>query len=220
MQDDYIEIHVDETGDRGFHPRSSQYFCFAACAFRHSKARRVIAAMENLNGALGRPADVPLHAVKHLKTHEKMMEAVEHLAGLPVRISYVILPKSITPPEARSKGPDYIYNVLAGVLLRRMNQFAHGVGIPAQPVFAAVKGMPRTLLDSHISSLKHAGTDLPIVKIANRRPLRYRPNRVAVERHRWPSASQGNHPVHIPPASHGVGLSPRTRSGDLATPTC
>ena len=165
MQDDYIEIHVDETGDRGFHPRSSQYFCFAACAFRHSKARRVIAAMENLNGAWGRPADVPLHAVKHLKTHEKMMEAVEHLAGLPVRIFYVILPKSITPPEARSKGPDYIYNVLAGVLLRRMNQFAHGVGIPAQPVFAAVKGMPRTLLDSHISSLKHAGTDLRSLRL-------------------------------------------------------
>ena len=159
MDDDYIEIHVDETGDRGFSSGSSEYFCFAACAFRHSKAHRVVTAIHNLNSELGRPSDLPLHAVKHLKTHDKMMEASEHLAQLPVRVLYVILPKSIVPHALR-KGPDHIYNVAAGVLLRQMNAFAHGVGIPAHPTFAAVKGMPRSLLDSHIATLRLSGTDL------------------------------------------------------------
>ena len=159
MSDDYIEIHVDETGDRGFSGRSSEYFCLAACAFRHSKAHRVVTAMEDLNGVLGRPPGLPMHAVKHLKAHDKMMEATEHLARLPVRVLYVILPKSIVPHELR-KGPDHIYNVVAGVLLRQMNTFAHGVGIPAHPTFAAVKGMQRSLLDSHIATLRQSGTDL------------------------------------------------------------
>ena len=38
---DYIEIHVDETGDCGFSSKSSPYFCLAACAFRHSRRRRI-----------------------------------------------------------------------------------------------------------------------------------------------------------------------------------
>ena len=67
MAADYIEIHVDETGDRGFSNKSSPYFCLAACAFRHSNARRVIGAMEALNRALGRPSKQPMHAAEHLK---------------------------------------------------------------------------------------------------------------------------------------------------------
>ena len=159
MDDNYIEIHVDETGDRGFRSGSSEYFCFAACAFRHSKAHRVVTAMQSLNSQLGRPPDLPMHAVKHLKTHDKMMEAADHLARLPVRVFFVILPKSIVPHALR-KGPDHIYNVLAGVLLRQMNTFAQGVGLPIHPTFASVKGMPRSLLDSHIDTLRLGGADL------------------------------------------------------------
>ena len=161
--DDYIEIHIDETGDRGFSRGSSEYFCLAACAFRHSKAHRVVTAMKTLNSELGRPQDLSLHAVRHLKAHDKMMEASEHLARLPVRVLYVILPKSIVPHELR-KG-DQIYNVVAGVLLEQMNMFASGVGIPAHPTFATVKGMPRSLLDNHIATLRLRGTELPWLRL-------------------------------------------------------
>ena len=164
MNDDYIEIHIDETGDRGFNSGSSEYFCFVACAFRHSKAHRVVTAMQNLNSELGRPPDLPMHAVKHLKTHDRMMEASEHLARIPVRVLYVILPKGIVPHELR-EGPNHIYNVVAGVLLRQMNAFAHGVGIPAHPTFAAVKGMPRSLLDSYIATLELSGEDLQWLRL-------------------------------------------------------
>ena len=34
-----------------------------------------------------------MHAVDHLKTHDKFIEAVEHLARLPVRVLFVVLPK-------------------------------------------------------------------------------------------------------------------------------
>jgi len=79
---DYIEVYVDETGDRGFGPKSSPYFCFAACAFKHSNADHVVEAMKRLNGALGRNPGQPIHAVQHLKKHDQLMEAVERLAGL------------------------------------------------------------------------------------------------------------------------------------------
>jgi len=152
---DYIEIHVDETGDRGFSSKSSPYFCLAACAFRHSKARTVVRAMETLNLKLRRPLSQPMHAVDHLKTHDKLMEAVEHLAELPVRVFFVILPKDSTPESAYMRSDDtHVYNFLARVMLERMSWFAGDVGLVAHPVFAAVARMPRRGLDEYISRLQ------------------------------------------------------------------
>ncbi|WP_419946421.1 hypothetical protein [Candidatus Poriferisodalis sp.] len=41
--DDFLEVHVDETGDRGFGPRASPVFCLAACVFRRSKVHNALA---------------------------------------------------------------------------------------------------------------------------------------------------------------------------------
>lgn len=155
MTADYIEIHVDETGDRGFSSKSSPYFCLAACAFRHSNARTVVRAMEALNLVLRRPLRQPMHAVDHLKTHDKLMEAVEHLARLPVRVFFVVLPKDSTPASAAMRSDDaHVYNYLARMLLERMSWFARDVGLLAHPVFAAVARMPRRGLDDYISRLR------------------------------------------------------------------
>ena len=152
---DYIEIHVDETGDRGFGAKSSPYFCLAACAFRHSNAQMIVRAMEALNLVLRRPLRQPMHAVDHLKTHDKLMEAVEHLARLPVRVFFVVLPKDSTPSSAAMRSDDvHVYNFLARVLLERMSWFAKDVGLVAHPVFAAVARMPRRSLDDYISKLR------------------------------------------------------------------
>lgn len=161
MASDYLEIHVDETGDRGFSSKSSPYFCLAACAFRHSKAPAVIEAMEKLNLALGRPPRQPIHAAKHLRTHGKLMEAVERLAILPVRVFYVILPKASTPSDATMRSDDHFtYNYLARLLLERMSWFARDAGVHAQPVFAAVKRMGRQRLDSYIDHLHYRSTEI------------------------------------------------------------
>ena len=155
MSNDYLEIHVDETGDRGFGPKASAYFCLAACAFRHSKAHDVVAGLWDLNAALGRPSRQPIHAVEHLKDHDRLMEAVERLARLPVRVFYVVLQKSTTAPGAAiRRDSDRVYNYLARLLLERMSWFARDVGIPAQPIFAAVKRMPRRSLDDYIELLR------------------------------------------------------------------
>ena len=159
MVADYIEIHVDETGDRGFSQRSSPYFCLAACAFRHSKAQTVVQAMEALNFVLRRPLRHPMHAVDHLKAHDKLVEAVEHLARLPVRVFFVVLPKASTPASAAMRSDDtHVYNFLARVLLERMSWFARDVGLVAHPVFAAVARMPRQRLDDYISRLQRINT--------------------------------------------------------------
>ena len=168
MAADYIEIHVDETGDRGFSPKSSPYFCLAACAFRHSNAGTVVRAMEALNFALRRPLRHPIHAVDHLKTHDKLMEAVEHLSRLPVRVFFVVLPKASTPADAAMRSDDtHVYNYLARMLLERMSWFARDIGLPAHPVFAAVARMPRRRLDDYISTLQRKDTtiDWPWLKL-------------------------------------------------------
>ena len=147
---DYIEVYVDETGDRGFGPKSSPYFCFAACAFKHSDADHVVEAMKRLNGALGRNPGQPIHAVQHLKKHDQLMEAVERLAGLRglSKVFYVVLPKTSTPPTAYLRSsPDYVYNYLARILLERMSWLAREAELPAYPYFATVKRMPRSHLD-------------------------------------------------------------------------
>ena len=70
--------------------------------------------METLNLALGRPPRQPIHAVDHLKTHDKLMEAVEHLARLPARVFFVVLPKESTPANAAMRSDDiHVYNFLA-----------------------------------------------------------------------------------------------------------
>lgn len=155
MGGDYLEIHVDETGDRGFGPKSSAYFCLAACAFRHSRAGQVVSGMRDLNAALGREPKLPMHAVDHLKDHDRLMEAVEHLAQLPVRLLWVVLPKSTTAPDAGiRRDSDRTYNYLARLLLERMSWLARDMELPAQPIFAAVKRMPRRSLDEYIDLLR------------------------------------------------------------------
>lgn len=163
MPSDYIEIYVDETGDRGFGPKSSPYFCLAACAFKHSNAGDVIEAMKKLNRALGRDLTHPIHARDHLKKHDQLMEAVERLAGLDsiLNVFYVVLPKSSTPRSAMMrKDPDYVYNYLAKILLERMSWFARDAQLPAYPCFASVKRMPRIHLDQYISILQTEAGDI------------------------------------------------------------
>ena len=158
---DHIEIHVDETGDRGFSAKSSPYFCLAACAFRHSKATTVVGAMEELNFKLRRPRRHPMHAVDHLKTHDKLIEAVEHLAKLPVRVFFAVLPKSSTPQSAYMRVDDiHVYNFLARVLLERMSWFARDAELVAQPIFASVARMHRRGLDEYISRLRIMDTTI------------------------------------------------------------
>ena len=160
---DYIEIYVDETGDRGFGPKSSRYFCFAACAFKHSNAGDVVEAMRELNRALGRGSTQPIHAKDHLKKHDQMMEAVEHLAELQdiLKVFFVVLPKSSTPQSAKMRrDPNYVYNYLAKILLERMSWFARDAQLPAHPCFASVKRMPRIHLDQYISRLQSEGGDI------------------------------------------------------------
>lgn len=46
---DYLEVQIDETGDRGTKPSSSPYFFMTACAFRASNLPILETAMYDLN---------------------------------------------------------------------------------------------------------------------------------------------------------------------------
>ena len=79
---DYLEVHIDETGDWGTKPGSSPYFFMTACAFRASNLQVLETAMHDLNQVLGRPQGQEIHSIRHLKDHEKLIEASERLTTI------------------------------------------------------------------------------------------------------------------------------------------
>ena len=205
MPSDYIEIYVDETGDRGFGPKSSPYFCFAACAFKHSNAGDVIEAMRELNRALGRAPAHPIHARDHLKKHDQFMEAVERLAALHdvLKVFYVVLPKSSTPRSAKMRrDPNYVYNYLAKILLERMSWFARDAKLPAHPCFASVKRMPRSHLDQYIAGLQAEDGDIDWQWLVTPVGVDQANNRIGMQwadiagRAIWKATTPGVHPPH------------------------
>ena len=200
---DYIEVYVDETGDRGFGPKSSPYFCFAACAFKHSNAGDVVEAMRDLNRALGRDPTLPIHARDHLKKHDQFMEAVERLADLHriLKVFYVILPKSSTPSGAMMRrDSNYVYNYLAKILLERMSWFARDAQLPAHPCFASVKRMPRSHLDQYISRLQAEDGDIDWQWLITPVGVDQASNRIGMQwadiagRAIWKATTPGAHP--------------------------
>ena len=153
---DYLEVHVDETGDRGTKLSSSPYFFMTACAFRASKRQLLNTAMQYLNEVLERPLNHVIHSVKHLRDHEKLIEASERLAAInDIRIFYVVIPKnSITKDTHVSLNTGYMYNFTSHLMLERISWLASSIGLPAQPTFASVRRLPHKNLDNYISLLK------------------------------------------------------------------
>ena len=152
--DDFLEVHVDETGDRGFGPRASPVFCLAACVFMHSKAHLVTAAMRDLNESLGR-ANVPMHAREHLRKHDRKMEACERLGALKgtVRLLYVVLPKNLVDSGSYLRDPIGAYNYPVKFLLERVSWLARDVRCPARVTLAAVRGLPPTEIRGYVNRL-------------------------------------------------------------------
>lgn len=153
---DYLEVHIDETGDRGTKPSSSPYFFMTACAFRTSDRQLLNTAIQYLNEALKRPLDHVIHAVRHLRDHEKLIEASERLAAIKtLRIFFVIIPKdSILKDTHLRLDTGYMYNFTSHLMLERISWFASSMGLSAQPTFASVRRLPHKNLDNYISLLK------------------------------------------------------------------
>lgn len=152
---DHLEIHIDETGDRGMKPGSSPYFFMTACAFRASNRHLLKTAMKDLNMVLGRPPGQFMHSADHLKSHEKLIEAAERLAAInEIRLFFVIIPKnSITQYTPMRGDTTYMYNYTSRLMLELISWFAHSMRLSAHPTFASVKRLPRTNLDKYISLL-------------------------------------------------------------------
>ena len=181
--DDYLEVHVDETGDRGFGPRASPVFCLAAIVFRHSKVQLVTEAMQNLNASLGRP-NVAMHAREHLRKHDRKMEACERLGALrgTVRLLYVVLPKKLVSHDSYLRDPIGAYNYPVKFLLERVSWLAREVQCPARVTLAAVRGLPPIEIRRYVNRLY-------------RQP--------SLSRVEWPWLTP---PLHFVPARQRVGL--------------
>ena len=159
---DYLEVQIDETGDWGTKPGSSPYFFMTACAFRASNLQVLETAMYDLNQVLGRPQGQEIHSIRHLKDHEKLIEASERLTTIKeLRVFFVIIPKAYILKNAdilpRSTT---IYNFLCRLMLERISCFARSMDLPAHPTFASVRRLPRENLDRYILRVQRLETDI------------------------------------------------------------
>ena len=151
---DYLEVHVDETGDRGVGPKASPVFCLAATVFRHSKAHLIAAAMRDLNQSLARDNE-PMHARNHLRSHDRRMEACERLGALrgTVRLLYVVLPKKLVNDDSFLRDPVGAYNYPVKFLLERVSCLAREVECRAHITLAAVRGLPSRQIREYVNRL-------------------------------------------------------------------
>ena len=73
---------VDETGDRGYSKKSSEYFAMAAIVFPASVHQKVKDCITEIKTKFGVPINVPLHWRRHCQLHEFKKFVVSKISQL------------------------------------------------------------------------------------------------------------------------------------------
>ncbi|MFE5857212.1 DUF3800 domain-containing protein [Streptomyces sp. NPDC056500] len=114
-------VYVDETGDRGFSPKSSPFFAMTALMVPQEDDTDVRFTAGGLRTLVG--TDKPLHWVDHFKAKhaDRRMFAARKLALMPtVKLVHVITPKESVGPTAGVRDGVRFYNYTARLLLERV----------------------------------------------------------------------------------------------------
>ncbi|GAA3599078.1 hypothetical protein GCM10022198_24150 [Klugiella xanthotipulae] len=113
---------VDETGDRGVGPKSSEFFAMAAVVVHEEQRAELAQAIARIKTAFTIPPATPLHWVKHCKTYSRRHLVTRELAKVPgVCVNYVVFQKAGIPSKATilEDGVKF-YNYVAGIMMERL----------------------------------------------------------------------------------------------------
>jgi hypothetical protein len=158
-----LRAFVDETGDRGMKESSSSYFAFAAVICRDANTSLLLSELDSLVGALGKPPQHVLHWSKNMKDHTDRKHAALKLSGLPVRLIYVVVPKSSVRPDSHlARSTEGYYNYAARLLLERIGLFTRTTQVSdkgtetlrCKVTFGQVKGFNPTVLRDYIAHIR------------------------------------------------------------------
>ena len=164
-----IRAYVDETGDRGMKESSSAYFAFCAVIVRDSNVPQLTADLDALVAKLRKEPQRVLHWSRNIKDHADRKLAANSLAQLPVRLIYVVAPKTaIRSGSYLARSTEGYYNYMARYVIERLARFtkrmADREGQPdlrCKVTFGQVKGFNPNVLRSYISRIRRTRNDAP-----------------------------------------------------------
>ena len=120
MTNEPLLAFVDETGDRGYSPKSSEYFAMAAVIFPVSVQQKVKDCIEKIKKEYGIPHDKALHWQRHCRMHETRKYIATELARLEdVTVIFIISDKKTMPTDHEK-----FYNIVAAYTLERILKYA------------------------------------------------------------------------------------------------
>ena len=163
-----LRAFVDETGDRGMRATSSPYFAFAALLVRDDNMLQLHAGLDGLVESLRKPPGHVLHWAQNIKDHADRRLAAQTLGALPVRLQYVVVPKtSVRPGSLLAKSTEGYYNYAARLLLERIGLFTRriernaggGVEARCKVTFGQVKGFNPTVLRDYVDKVRRTSND-------------------------------------------------------------
>ena len=132
---------VDETGDRGYSKKSSEYFAMAAIVFPASVHQKVKDCITEIKTKFGVPINVPLHWRRHCQLHEFKKYAVSKISQLEdISIIYVISDKKTVLADHTK-----FYNKVAASTLERILKHAGEMKTKVCVRFGDIKGFDHSV---------------------------------------------------------------------------
>ena len=127
---------VDEIGDRGHSPKSSEYFAMAAAIFPALLQQRIKDCITSIKTKFGIPLKVPLHWRKHCKLHEYRKYVTGEIGKLEnVTVIFVISNKETIPDDHEK-----FYNIVAAYTMERILNHSERLNKKVSVRFGHVKG--------------------------------------------------------------------------------
>ena len=140
MTNNTLLAFVDETGDRGYSKKSSEYFAMAAVILPASVQQMVKDCIAKIKTQFGVPIKVPLHWRKHCNYHEFKKFTAGEIAKIEgVTVIYVISDKKTVPMDHAK-----FYNIVAASTLERILKFAEECDTKVCVRFGHIRGFDHT----------------------------------------------------------------------------
>lgn len=117
-----LHAYIDESGDRGLSPKSSDHFVLSAAVVRDSNLGQVPVLLDGIRSDLRKPAGYFLHW-KNLRNHADRVR-IAQVTGVAqwLRIASVVACKRHLPPTSISQNQIYLYQLR--MLLERLSWLA------------------------------------------------------------------------------------------------
>lgn len=160
-----VWAYIDETGDRGQGPTTSPIFGMSAVLVDDVGAPKLRAAVTQLRGEFGVPANKPMSWKEHVKTHDRRRRAAEVLGAVDeMKICYVFAIKSELSPSSYVGDRDRFYNYVAYKLYKSTIWAArnwHGDTARLSTRFGHVRHHDHTVTESYIKRQASSDPKIP-----------------------------------------------------------